>query len=229
MFGRVVWNYEVPHGKVEALQGSSIAVTVTGRSISMYCKAPGFLSLTESHNELPRQIKGVDEIEYLVINDGSSDDTEQVALNWGVNYIVQFKRNLQFLFNIGKLRYLVNRPLADYNVCLPVQNRPNQLLDIFDYVKKSMLTILRAVLMYKPLKIFFLLGSTVMLGGIAIGTHASYTSVPSMTLLCILRFPFSSPPFSTGLPSGSSKPSSSFFTRYCMSSSSFKCGKVSYT
>ena len=45
-------------------------------------------------NELPKQIEGVDEIEYLVINDGSSDDTEQVALNWGVNYIVHFKRNL---------------------------------------------------------------------------------------------------------------------------------------
>lgn len=45
-------------------------------------------------NELPKHIEGVDEIEYLVINDGSSDDTEQVALDWGVHYIVHFKRNL---------------------------------------------------------------------------------------------------------------------------------------
>lgn len=45
-------------------------------------------------NELPKHIEGVDEIEYLIINDGSSDDTEQVALDWGVNYIVHFKRNL---------------------------------------------------------------------------------------------------------------------------------------
>jgi len=45
-------------------------------------------------NDLPKQIDGIDKIEYLVINDGSSDDTEQVALNWGVNYIVHFKRNL---------------------------------------------------------------------------------------------------------------------------------------
>lgn len=45
-------------------------------------------------NDLPRQIDGIDEIEYLIINDGSSDDTERVALEWGVNYVVHFKRNL---------------------------------------------------------------------------------------------------------------------------------------
>ena len=45
-------------------------------------------------NELPKQIDGVDEIEYLIINDGSDDDTEKVALEWGVHYIVHFKRNL---------------------------------------------------------------------------------------------------------------------------------------
>ena len=45
-------------------------------------------------NDLPKQIDGIDEIEYLVINDGSSDNTERIALEWGVNYIVHFKRNL---------------------------------------------------------------------------------------------------------------------------------------
>ena len=230
-------------------------------------------------NELPKQIEGVDEIEYLVINDGSSDDTEQVALNWGVNYIVHFKRNLGlakgFLAGIDlALRHgadiIVNTD-ADNQYCgadiekliqpilrreadivigerpideitefsyikkklqrfgsyvvrlasktdipdapsgfraysrkaamrvnvhneytytletivqagrnkmaitsVPINTNPelrkSRLMhSIFDYVKKSMLTILRAVLMYKPLKIFFLLGSTVMLGGIAIG------------------------------------------------------------
>lgn len=42
---------------------------------------------------LPRKISGVDKIEYLVINDGSSDGTVQVAKDWGVNYIVSFKQN----------------------------------------------------------------------------------------------------------------------------------------
>ncbi|MBO6214631.1 MAG: glycosyltransferase family 2 protein [Lachnospiraceae bacterium] len=45
-------------------------------------------------NDLPRHIDRVDEIEYLIINDGSTDDTEAVARNWGVHYIVHFKRNL---------------------------------------------------------------------------------------------------------------------------------------
>lgn len=44
-------------------------------------------------NDLPRQIDGIDEIEYLIINDGSSDNTVEVAKNWGVHYVVSFPRN----------------------------------------------------------------------------------------------------------------------------------------
>ncbi len=44
-------------------------------------------------NDLPRHIDGIDEIEYLIINDGSKDNTVEVARNWGVNHIVHFKRN----------------------------------------------------------------------------------------------------------------------------------------
>lgn len=44
-------------------------------------------------NDLPKHIDGIDEIEYLIINDGSQDNTVEVALNWGVNYVVNFKRN----------------------------------------------------------------------------------------------------------------------------------------
>ncbi len=44
-------------------------------------------------NDLPKSIDGIDEIEYLIINDGSVDNTVEVAKNWGVNYIVSFKRN----------------------------------------------------------------------------------------------------------------------------------------
>ena len=42
---------------------------------------------------LPRQIDGLDEIEYLIINDGSKDMTVKVVEEWGVHYIVNFKRN----------------------------------------------------------------------------------------------------------------------------------------
>lgn len=232
-------------------------------------------------NELPKHIDGVDEIEYLVINDGSSDNTEQVAIDWGVHYIVHFKRNLGlakgFLAGIDMaLRHgadiIVNtdadnqycgadiekliRPILDKKADIVIGERPideisefsyvkkklqrfgsfvvrlasrtdipdapsgfraysrkaamrvnvhneytytletivqagrnkmaitsvpvntnpelrksRLMQSIFDYIKKSMLTILRAVLMYKPLKVFFLLGATVMLAGIAIGVR----------------------------------------------------------
>lgn len=42
---------------------------------------------------LPKQIEGVDTIEYLIINDGSQDNTVEVAKEWGVQHIVNFKQN----------------------------------------------------------------------------------------------------------------------------------------
>lgn len=44
-------------------------------------------------NDLPRHIDGIDKIEYLIINDGSKDNTVEVARNWGVHYVVNFKQN----------------------------------------------------------------------------------------------------------------------------------------
>ncbi len=44
-------------------------------------------------NDLPKHIDGIDTIEYLIINDGSVDNTVEVAKNWGVNYVVSFTRN----------------------------------------------------------------------------------------------------------------------------------------
>lgn len=44
-------------------------------------------------NGLPKQIEGIDTIEYLIINDGSKDATVEVARNWGVHHIVNFKQN----------------------------------------------------------------------------------------------------------------------------------------
>lgn len=44
-------------------------------------------------NDLPKHIDGIDEIEYLIINDGSHDNTVEIARKWGVHYIVNFKQN----------------------------------------------------------------------------------------------------------------------------------------
>lgn len=230
-------------------------------------------------NDLPRQIDGIDEIEYLIINDGSSDDTEKVALEWGVNYIVHFKRNLGlakgFLAGIDlALRHgadiIVNtdadnqysgadiekliQPILKREADIVIGERPIDEIEEFSlvkkklqkfgswvvriasktdipdapsgfraysrkaamrvnvhneytytletivqagrnkmaitsvpvhtnpelrksrlmnsmaaYIKKSMLTILRAVLMYKPMKVFTMLGSVFIFVGMVIG------------------------------------------------------------
>ena len=59
-------------------------------------------------NDLPKHIDGVDTIEYLIINDGSRDDTVEVARRWGVNYVVHF----------GKNRGLAKGFMAGLDACL---------------------------------------------------------------------------------------------------------------
>jgi glycosyltransferase involved in cell wall biosynthesis len=49
------------------------------------------LGLTLS--ELPRQLPGIDEVEWLIINDGSRDRTLEVAQACGVDHIVNFQSN----------------------------------------------------------------------------------------------------------------------------------------
>lgn len=44
-------------------------------------------------NDLPRHLDGIDEIEYLIINDGSKDNTVEVAKKWGVHHVVNFTQN----------------------------------------------------------------------------------------------------------------------------------------
>ena len=42
---------------------------------------------------LPREVEGFDKVEWLIINDGSIDDTVKVAKECGVDHIVDFKHN----------------------------------------------------------------------------------------------------------------------------------------
>ena len=49
------------------------------------------LGLTLS--QLPRRLPNVDEVEWLVINDGSRDRTVEVAKSCGVDYVINFKHN----------------------------------------------------------------------------------------------------------------------------------------
>jgi len=50
-------------------------------------------TLPQTVADFPKKIPGIDEIETLVINDGSTDNTEQVARNLGINHIISFTSN----------------------------------------------------------------------------------------------------------------------------------------
>ncbi len=232
-------------------------------------------------NDLPKHIEGIDEIEYLIINDGSKDNTVEVARKWGVHYVVDLKRNkglakgfmagldaclrngADIIVNTdadnqycaddieklirpimeGKTDIVIGeRPVDDTEHWSPLKKklqhfgswvvrkasksdipdapsgfraysreaamrlnvvneytytletivqagrskiamesvpirtnaelRPSRLFNsMFGYVKKSMLTILRAFMMYRPLMVFSIIGSVLFLGGLAIGVR----------------------------------------------------------
>ena len=50
-------------------------------------------TLSLALDELPKQVKGFDVVEVLIINDGSTDNTVKVAQDWGVDHIVSFTNN----------------------------------------------------------------------------------------------------------------------------------------
>lgn len=50
-------------------------------------------TLRTSLDALPKSIPGIDELEILIIDDGSSDDTVRVAKEWGVHHVISHARN----------------------------------------------------------------------------------------------------------------------------------------
>lgn len=114
-------------------------------------------------NDLPKKIEGIDEIEYLIINDGSNDNTVEVAKNWGVHHIVHFKQNKGlakgFMAGLdGCLRngadIIVNtdadnqycaediaaliKPILDGKADMVIGERPIDQTEHFSYIKKKL-------------------------------------------------------------------------------------------
>ena len=59
-----------------------------GRQMKLIIQIPCYNeeeTLTIALDALPKHIDGIDQIEYLIINDGSRDQTVQVARSWGVH------------------------------------------------------------------------------------------------------------------------------------------------
>ena len=112
---------------------------------------------------LPRQIPGVAQIEYLVIDDGSTDGTAEIAQTAGVNYIVRHSvnRGLATAFQSGVHRALAEgadvivntdadnqynaadiekliRPILDQQADLVIGIRPIGEIEHFSWLKKRL-------------------------------------------------------------------------------------------
>jgi len=50
-------------------------------------------TLAVALKDLPRKIKGIDKVEWLIINDGSTDNTVEIARKNGVDHVISFTKN----------------------------------------------------------------------------------------------------------------------------------------
>lgn len=113
--------------------------------------------------DLPREVPGFDRVEWLIINDGSKDETEEVARKNGVDHIVSFSKNqgLAKVFMAGldaclKLGadVIVNtdadnqydardipalvKPILDHQAEMVIGARPISEIEHFPFLKKQL-------------------------------------------------------------------------------------------
>jgi glycosyltransferase involved in cell wall biosynthesis len=77
-----------------------------GPSVKVIIQIPCYneeATLPETVHDLPRELPGVDDVEILVVDDGSCDRTREVAEELGVDHIVHLKQNqgLAYAFMAG--------------------------------------------------------------------------------------------------------------------------------
>jgi glycosyltransferase involved in cell wall biosynthesis len=94
--------------------------------------------------------------------------TREAALR--INIVSEFTYTLESIIQAGKKRLAVaHLPIATQ------ETRPSRLFtSTWDYVKRSAATILRIYAMYEPFKVFVLLGSALIFGGVALGARYAY-------------------------------------------------------
>jgi glycosyltransferase involved in cell wall biosynthesis len=94
--------------------------------------------------------------------------TREAALH--INIVSEFTYTLESIIQAGKKRMAITH--------LPIEakeTRPSRLFaSTWEYVKRSVSTILRIYAMYEPFKVFLLLGSALFLTGMALGLRYAY-------------------------------------------------------
>jgi len=118
-------------------------------------------SLPETLKNLPRQVKGFENVEWLIIDDGSTDNTLEIAKAHGVHHLVQHTKNqgLAKAFMTGidaclrlKADVIVNtdadnqynaadipklvQPVLDGKADIVVGTRPIEAIEHFSFLKK---------------------------------------------------------------------------------------------
>lgn len=120
-------------------------------------------TLAASLTSLPRQVPGFDVVEWLIIDDGSSDDTVAVATNNGVDHVIRHTRNQGLArafmtgldaclrlgadvivntdadnqYNADDIPVLV-QPVLEHRAEIVVGARPIQAIEHFSPVKKAL-------------------------------------------------------------------------------------------
>jgi glycosyltransferase involved in cell wall biosynthesis len=94
--------------------------------------------------------------------------TREAALR--INIVSEFTYTLESIIQAGKKKLAIaNFPISAR------QTRPSRLFgSTWEYVKRSGATILRIYAMYEPFKVFIILGSLLLLGGVTLGLRYAY-------------------------------------------------------